>query len=76
MQEWITHTDSKTGAVTALVKPTPSGKGKVTKTEPAADPEAVALAAQHQLDPTKLKGTGEGGRITMSDVQAAVEPQG
>ncbi len=36
-------------------------------------PAARKLAAQHNLDPTSLTGTGPGGRITREDVQQAID---
>lgn len=36
--------------------------------------KAAQLCRDHEIDPHDIKGTGKGGRVVTSDVEAAVEP--
>ena len=60
----------------AAAAPTPAEKAAVTAAPAATDiklsPAVRKLAAEHGIDPTTLKGSGMGGRVTREDVLAAV----
>lgn len=47
------------------------GNGEAPGPETLASPLVRRLIAEHGLDPSSLQGTGEGGRITREDVEAA-----
>jgi pyruvate/2-oxoglutarate dehydrogenase complex dihydrolipoamide acyltransferase (E2) component len=40
--------------------------------EPEASPAAVRLAAEHGLDLSEIEGTGKGGKVLKSDVEAKI----
>ncbi|MFA7316867.1 MAG: 2-oxoglutarate dehydrogenase complex dihydrolipoyllysine-residue succinyltransferase [Sulfuricella sp.] len=46
---------------------------KATVVEPALSPSLRKLAAEHDLDPAQLSGSGRGGRVTREDVLAQLE---
>ncbi len=50
--------------------PTGSGRGSDI---PKLSPVVARLAAQHNIDPATLRGTGAGGRVTKKDMLAAIE---
>jgi pyruvate/2-oxoglutarate dehydrogenase complex dihydrolipoamide acyltransferase (E2) component len=49
-----------------------SPSAPVANRGPASSPVVRKLAMEHGLDPTKVAGSGIGGRVTRSDVQAAI----
>lgn len=53
---------------TAQEEPTPSGDGSGRLMSPI----VRRMVAEHGLDPSRLSGSGEGGRITREDVEAAI----
>jgi pyruvate/2-oxoglutarate dehydrogenase complex dihydrolipoamide acyltransferase (E2) component len=54
----------------------PEVQNKAAAPEPDATDAARKLAEEHGLDLAALKGSGANGRITVPDVQAAVEAGG
>src|SRR5439155_1294593 len=50
--------------------PAPAGGGMLLS------PVVRRLVAEHHLDPAQIPGTGEGGRVTRSDVLAYIDRQG
>jgi pyruvate dehydrogenase E2 component (dihydrolipoamide acetyltransferase) len=58
-------------ATSPAVKPpprAPSGSVQLSATRPQMTPLARRIASEFGLDPSKIRGTGEGGRITREDV--------
>ncbi|HYH51626.1 MAG TPA: dihydrolipoamide acetyltransferase family protein [Acidimicrobiia bacterium] len=53
-----------------------SGNGHGTGSGMLLSPVVRRLVAEHNLDPTQIPGTGEGGRVTRSDVLAYIDRQG
>lgn len=51
----------------------PTGSGSPTEKEPDATPAAARLANESGVDLALIKGTGAGGRITVTDVEASIE---
>jgi pyruvate/2-oxoglutarate dehydrogenase complex dihydrolipoamide acyltransferase (E2) component len=60
----------------ALQPQTENKQADTTQPEPDATDAARKLAQEHKLDLAAMKGTGSGGRITVGDVQAALDAQG
>lgn len=51
----------------------PAVSGSPGIKEPDATPAAARLAAESGVDLALIKGTGSGGRITVTDIEAAIE---
>jgi 2-oxoglutarate dehydrogenase E2 component (dihydrolipoamide succinyltransferase) len=49
-------------------EPSPSGNGKAF-----ISPVVARIAAEHGIDPSRIPGTGSGGRVTKKDIQAFIE---
>ncbi len=63
----------------AVVPPSESNSGKKEKRSPNADvlsPAVRRMTTEEKIDPTKVKGTGKGGRVTKSDVLAHQQGDG
>ena len=60
------------GAVTVLAPPRDGNGGVVARYSPA----VLRLAQEHNVDLSRLKGSGEGGRITRKDVEAFIASGG
>jgi len=52
----------------AQEEPAPSGNGKAF-----ISPVVARIAAEHGIDPSRIPGTGSGGRVTKKDIQAFIE---
>lgn len=51
----------------------PAGSGHPTEREPESTPAAARLATDSGIDLAKIQGTGSDGRITVVDVQNAID---
>jgi 2-oxoglutarate dehydrogenase E2 component (dihydrolipoamide succinyltransferase) len=54
----------------AAVEPEPTPEPAVVPDDDRLMPAALKMVQQHQLDPSKITGTGKGGRVLKEDVQA------
>jgi 2-oxoglutarate dehydrogenase E2 component (dihydrolipoamide succinyltransferase) len=63
------------GEVLALIdtEARAAAPAKATVVEPALSPSLRKLAAEHELDPAQIAGSGRGGRVTREDVLAQLE---
>src|SRR5205085_1383965 len=60
-------------AAEAKPKPAPVPPPKVTAAGAPLSPSVRKMAAETGMDPTKLEGSGKDGRVTKSDMMAAIE---
>src|SRR5437588_8019677 len=60
-------------AADAKPKPAPVPPPKVTAADAPLAPSVRKMAAETGMDPTKLEGSGKDGRVTKSDMMAAIE---
>jgi 2-oxoglutarate dehydrogenase dihydrolipoamide succinyltransferase (E2 component) len=53
--------------------PAPSGNGASTDGKQFVSPVVARIAAEHNVDPSQVQGTGRGGRVTKKDILAFIE---
>src|SRR5919202_5651772 len=57
----------------AAPAPAPSGNGASTEGKQFVSPVVARIAAEHNVDPSQVQGTGRGGRVTKKDILAFIE---
>src|SRR5919199_1026083 len=57
----------------AAPAPAPSGNGASTEGKQFVSPVVARIAAEHNVDPSQVQGTGRGGRVTKKDILGFIE---